>query len=91
MFDNFKKEYYSFNSLVGGSQVNFPAFKSLYPLIVFDVRRQSERLQTKTIDVQLKFFFHEQVPANTTAYATIISNKMAKFRSDGKNYIMGVN
>jgi hypothetical protein len=91
MFDNFKKEYYSFNSLVGGTQVNFPAFKSLYPLIVFDVRRQSESLQSKVIDVTLKFFFREPVPANTIAYATIISNKMGKFGSDGKNLYMIIN
>jgi hypothetical protein len=91
MFDNFKKEYYSFNSLVGGTQVNFPAFKSLYPLIVFDVRRQSESLQSTTIDVKLKFFFSEPVPANTVAYATIISNKMGKFGSDGKKLFMIIN
>src|SRR5215469_670583 len=30
MFDNFKKDYYGFNSLVGGTQVNFPAFQSLF-------------------------------------------------------------
>jgi hypothetical protein len=91
MFDNFKKEYYSFNSLVGGTQVNFPAFKSLYPIIVFDVRRQSESLQSTAIDVKLKFFFNEPVPANTMAYATIISNKMGQFGSDGKKLFMLIN
>ena len=46
MFNNFKEEYYGFNSLVGGTQVNFAAFKSLFPIIVFDVRKQKERLKT---------------------------------------------
>ena len=31
IFDSFKKEYYGIDSLVGGTQVNFPAFKTLYP------------------------------------------------------------
>ena len=29
MFDSFKKDYYGIDSLVGGTQVNFPAFKTL--------------------------------------------------------------
>ena len=88
MFDNFKKEYYSFNSLVGGTQVNFPAFKSLFPIIVFDVRHQSERLKSGVVDINLKFNFNDDVPANTAAYAIIISDRMYKFESDGKNLKM---
>ncbi len=84
MFDNFKKEYYSFSSLVGGTQVNFPAFKSLFPIIVFDVRHQSERLKSGVVDINLKFIFNDDVPANTTAYAIIISDRMYTFESDGK-------
>jgi len=56
-FDDFKKEYYGFNSLVGGTQVNYPAFKSLFPIIVFDVRRQSESLGFGVMDMQLKVTF----------------------------------
>jgi len=37
-----KKEYYGFNSLIGGTQVNYSAFKSPFPILVFDIRRQSE-------------------------------------------------
>src|SRR5262249_9646440 len=58
MFDNFKKKYYGFNSLVRGTQVNFPAFKSLFPIIVFDVRRQNEKVQHGIIDMRLQFDFN---------------------------------
>jgi hypothetical protein len=88
MFDNFKKEYYGFNSLVGGTQVNFPAFKSLYPIIVFDVRHQNEKLAVGVIDIQLRFEFRDVVPANTIAYVTIISDRVYQLKSDGKNLIM---
>src|SRR5437870_13572360 len=38
-FDNYKKKKFGFNSLIGGTQVSFPAFKTLFPLFVFDVTR----------------------------------------------------
>ena len=85
MFDNFKKEYYGFNSLVGGTQVNFPAFKNLYPIIVFDVRHQNEKVAVGVIDIQLRFEFHVAVPANTMAYVTIISDRVYQLKSTGKN------
>ena len=85
MFDNFKKEYYGFNSLVGGTQVNFLTFKTLFPSLVLDVRRQSERLKTGVVDLVLKFVFKEVVPANTMIYVTTVSDRQYKLMSDGSN------
>ena len=85
MFNNFKEEYYGFNSLVGGTQVNFAAFKSLFPIVVFDVRKQKERLKTGVMDIQIKFWFGQPIPVNTRAYAVILSDRMYKMESDGKN------
>ena len=85
MFDDFKKNYYGIDSLVGGTQVNFPAFKTLFPIIVFDVRKQNERLKSGVVDIQAKFQFGANVPANTTAYAIMISDRFFKMASDGKN------
>jgi hypothetical protein len=83
-FDDFKKEYYGFNSLVGGTQVNYPAFKSLFPIIVFDVRRQSESIRSGVIDLQLKVTFANAAPANTMAYSLIISDRLYKLVSNGE-------
>ena len=85
MFDSFKKEYYGIDSLVGGTQVNFPAFKTLFPILVFDVRKQNEKLRTGVTDIQVKLFFNANVPANTNAYGCIISDRFFKMSSDGKN------
>jgi hypothetical protein len=85
MFDDFKKNYYGIDSLVGGTQVNYPAFKTLFPIIVFDVRKQNERLKSGVVDIQAKFQFGANVPPNTTAYAIIISDRFFKMASDGKN------
>ena len=88
MFDDFKKEYYGFNSLVGGTQVNFASFKNLYPIIVFDVRHQNEKLAVGIIDLQLRFQFRDAVPEKTMAYVTIISDREYQLKSDGKNLVM---
>ena len=85
MFDDFKKEYYGIDSLVGGTQVNVAAYKSLFPIIVFDVRKQNEKLKTGVTDIQVRFEFGAAVPANTEAYAVIISDRFYKLSSDGKN------
>ena len=84
MFDDFK-EYYGIDSLVGATQVNFAGFKSLFPIIVLDVRRQNEVLKTGVMDIQVRFEFGTTVPANTTANAVIISDRLYKMASDGKN------
>jgi len=85
MFDNFKKDYYGIDSLVGGTQVNFAAYRSLYPILVFDVRKQNERLKSGVTDIQVRFSFGANVPANTNAYAVIISDRFFKMSSDGRN------
>lgn len=85
MFDNFKKEYDGLSELIGGNQVSYSAFKSLFPIIVFDVRKQNEKLKSGVVSIQLKFNYHNPVPANTHAYSIIISDRYLKQRSDGNN------
>jgi hypothetical protein len=85
MFDDFKKDYYGIDSLVGGTQVNVAAYKSLFPIIVFDVRKQNERIKVGVMDIQIKFEFGAVAPADTTAYAVMISDRFYKLSSDGKN------
>ena len=70
---------------MGGTQINVHDFKKLFPIIVLDVRKQKDKLKTGVIDMQLKFFFNEGVPANTTAYTVILSDHLFKLQSDGSN------
>ncbi len=83
--DAFKLDYYGIDSLVGGTQVNVSAFKSLYPIIVFDVRKQNERIKSGVMDIQVRLEFGTVVPAATIAYAVIISDRVYKLSSDGKS------
>ena len=81
-FYDFASRYYGIDNLLTGSGVGSPTFKSLYPTQVFDVSKQSERL-TGVVDLTVRMEFIANVPANTQAYALVISDRMLKFKSDG--------
>ena len=70
-FFDFHSRYYGIDSLLAGSDVNPSAFKDLFPIHVFDVSKQSERL-TGVVDITVKMEFSVAVPANTHAYALVI-------------------
>ena len=63
--------------------------KVFYPLFVFDVSKQSEKLKTSVSDIHVKAFFNDDPagndnpPDNTMAYAVIISDRLFHFVSDG--------
>ena len=82
-FYDFASRYYGIDNLLTGSRVSSPKFKSLYPINVFDVSKQSERLTEGIVDITVRMEFSVAVPANTRAYALVISDRMLKFKSDG--------
>jgi len=58
-------------------------YKSLYPILVFDVSKQSERRKTQVTDIQVRAAVSANVPANGQAYAVTISARLQSFLSDG--------
>ena len=58
-------------------------FKDLYLLFVFDVSKQSERLEYSVINIQIKAYFNNNVDAGTEAYAVITSERLINFQSNG--------
>jgi hypothetical protein len=83
-FNRFKNEYYGFDDLVGGTQVNFPAFKELFTIFVFDVRHQDEKMKSGIITMNLTFKFDQAVPQSTMAYALVLSDRKKEINSDGR-------
>ncbi len=61
-------------------------WKSLYPFYDCDVTKQSERLKIATIDVKIKVRFAENVPANTQAYALVLSDRKLMMESNGNEF-----
>ena len=75
--------------MVSNPNINPPDFKALYPLFLFDVSKQSEKLKHSVSDIHIRAFFDNvpppavNPPANTMAFAVIISNRVIEFVSDG--------
>ena len=86
MMTSFKREHYGFNNLIGGTQINVHDFKNLFPILAFDVRNQKDKLTTGVVNMQIKIVWNEAVPANTIAYTVILSDRLFKLQSDGKNF-----
>ena len=79
----FSVRYFGMDELITRSNISQIDYKSLYPLFVFDVSKESEKLKTSVVDVQVKAIFSQAVPAGTQAYAVVISDKLLTFQSDG--------
>ena len=74
------------DELISNPNITPSAFKTLYPLFLFNVSKQSEKLKYSTTDIQIKMHFSANVPANTQAYAIIISDRLINFQSDGNEF-----
>jgi len=72
------------DQLITQSNITPADYKDLFPIFVFDVSKQSERLKSSVVDIQLKAIFNAAVPAGTEAYAVVISDKLLNFQSDGQ-------
>ena len=69
---------------MSNTTINPPDYKDLFPLFVFDVSKQSERLKLGVVDISVVMTFEKNVPANTFVYGLMISDRKLKFQSDGK-------
>ena len=86
----FRKKFYNMDELVSNHNINPIDYKNLYPIFVFDVTKQSEKLKTAVSDIHVKMRFNTNPaldnanrPRNVMAYAVIISDRLFHFVSDG--------
>ena len=82
----FRSKFFNMDELISSPNINPSDYKDLYPLFLFDVSKQSEKLKYSTTDIQIKMHFSSNVPANTQAYAVIISDRLINFQSDGNKF-----
>ena len=82
----FRTKFYNMDELVSNLNITPSDYRNLYPLFLFDVSKQSEKIKYSTTDIQIKMHFNENVPANTTAYAVLISDRLINFQSDGNKF-----
>ena len=80
----FRKKFYNMDELVSNSGIDPISYKNLFPLFLFDVSKQSEKLKTSVSDIHIKASFDNNGPGNNViAYAVIISDRLFHFVSDG--------
>ena len=79
----FRSKFFNINELISNPCISAFEYKNLYPLFLFDVSKQSERLKYSTTDIQVKVIFEGNPGAGTEGYAVIISDRLINFQSDG--------
>ena len=79
----FRSKFFNINELISNPCISAYEYKNLYPLFLFDVSKQSERLKYSTTDIQVKVEFNANPLAGTEGYAVIISDRLINFQSDG--------
>ena len=82
----FRSKFFNMDELISNPNFTPLEYKSMYPLFLFDVSKQSEKLKHSTTDIQIKIFFEDVVPANTQVYGVIISDRLINFQSDGNKF-----
>ena len=82
----FRAKFFNMDELVSSRNITPADYRTLYPLFLFDVSKQSEKLKYSTTDIQIKMHFSQGIPANTETYAVIISDRLINFQSDGNKF-----
>ena len=82
----FRAKFFNMDELVSNPNITLSDYKNFYPLFLFDVSKQSEKLKYSTTDIQIKMHFSAGMAANTHAYAVIISDRLINFQSDGNKF-----
>jgi len=71
------------DELINSSNISPVDYKRLFPVLVFDACKRSEKIKSSFVDVQIKAIFNEAVPAGTQTYSVVISDKLLTFQLDG--------
>ncbi|XP_065642087.1 uncharacterized protein LOC124807031 [Hydra vulgaris] len=66
---NFKENFCGIDKIISNCNITPSGYRDLYPLFVFDLRHQSERLKPSVSDIDIIANFSENVPVGTEAFA----------------------
>ena len=77
----FRAKFFNMDELVSSPNITPADYRTLYPLFLFDVSKQSKKIKYSTTNIHVKMHFSMGIPANTEAYAVIIN-----FQSDGNKF-----
>ena len=84
--NDFKHSFYGVEKIVSDCSIDGDDFKNLFPLYVFDVSRQMDKLKPSAVDVSIRMDLDVAIPQHTQAYALVISDRKLKFKSSGNKF-----
>ena len=87
---NFRSKFFNIDELISNPNIDNLLYQDLYPLFLFDVSKQSEKLEYSTTDIQVKMDFNGNAPDNTQVYGVIISDRLINFQSNGSSVYLGI-
>ena len=82
----FRSKFFNMDELISNPNITPSDYRTLYPLFLFDVSKQSEKLKYSTTDIQIKMFFDDNIGDDTQVYGIIISDRLINFQSDGNKF-----
>jgi len=80
----FRTKFYNVEELISSPNIAPSDYKELFPMFVFDVTKQREKLKNSVTDIQIRAQFSPNMSANSEAFAVVISDKSLIFQSDGQ-------
>ena len=74
--DLFGVKFFVLDELITQSNTTPSDYKTFYHLFTFDVSKNKDNLKCSVVDIQIQANFTENVPANTRAFALVLSDTM---------------
>ena len=87
-FANFIVRFYQLDKMITCTSVDPTMYKSLYPILYFDVFKQSERLKSGVTDITVQCTFKKYPDATIICHAVMISDRQLRFKSDGDKKVV---
>ena len=83
VFASFIRKFYKVDDSVVSTGIGPLLYKALFPVYIFDVSHQSEKLKTAVTDITLHCRFKKNVTVKTFAHVVIISDRQIRFKTSG--------
>jgi len=80
----FRTKFYNVEELISSANITPADYNELFPMFVFDISKQREKLKNSVTDIQIKAQVTANVAANTEAFPVVIIDKSLIFQSDGQ-------
>ena len=87
-FTDFIERFYHLDKMITCTSIDPTMYKSLYPILYFDVSKQSERLKSGVTDITVQCTFKNNPDETTTCHAVMISDRQLRFKSDGNKMVV---